>query len=108
MKHTKGPWSYHANGDGSYSILGEKISDKEYQWIAGFWHNGNVYTIEQLANVKLMALAPELLKALEELQKASIALADNAPAEYKNQHEDLFADLHNAHLHAVEVITKTI
>lgn len=68
-KHTPGPWTYHANGDGSYSILGAKLSEKEYQWIAGFWHNGNVYTIEQLANVKLMALAPELLKQLEKILK---------------------------------------
>jgi hypothetical protein len=65
MKHTPGPWTFHQNGDGSYSILGKKISEKEYQWIVGFIQNGEFWTEEQLANAKLIAAAPEMLKALQ-------------------------------------------
>ena len=63
MKHTKGSWTFHQNGDGSFSILGEKLSDREYKWIAGFIQNGEMLTAEQIANAKLMAAAPDLLSA---------------------------------------------
>src|SRR5664279_3581826 len=65
MKHTPGPWTFHLNGDGSCSILGKKISDREYVWIAGFIQNGELLMGEQLANAKLMSIAPEMLEALQ-------------------------------------------
>jgi len=65
MSHTKGPWRYHLNGDGSYTILGEKISEKESKWIIGFIQNGEITLPQQLENVKLIAAAPEMLKVLE-------------------------------------------
>lgn len=61
---------------------------------------------EEKANAKLIAAAPELLKALNEMEKSAIILADCAPSSYKNQHNDLFANVHNAHLHAINAINK--
>ena len=69
MKHTPGPWTFHQNGDGSYSILGKKLSEKEYQWIVGFIQNGEILTEEQIANAKLVAEAPLMLEILQELVK---------------------------------------
>lgn len=72
MKHTPRPWYFHQNGDGTYSILGHVISEKERKWIVGFIQNGEIWTPEQIANAKLVAAAPELLESLKEI----IALSD--------------------------------
>lgn len=65
MNHTKGPWKFHQNGDGGYSVLGEKISEKEYKWVIGFIQNGEITTPEQIANMKLISAAPEMFEALQ-------------------------------------------
>ena len=65
MKHTPGPWTFHENGDGSFAILGDKLSDKEYRWVVGFFQNGEFSTEKQIANAKLIAAAPEMLEALQ-------------------------------------------
>lgn len=72
MKSTPGPWTVHQNGDLSYSILGEKISDINYKWIIGFVQNGEIWNEQQLANARLIAAAPELLEVLKEI----ISLSD--------------------------------
>jgi hypothetical protein len=63
MKHTKGPWTFHENGDGSYSILEKEIDTKRLRWVIGFWQNGEFHKEEQLANMKLITAAPDLLGA---------------------------------------------
>jgi hypothetical protein len=93
MKHTPGPWTTQGsqiNGPANI-IIGIVYNDKNKP---------------SKANAKLIATAPELLNVLEELNNAAISLADNAPERYKNQQNDLFADLHNAHLHAIDIIKK--
>jgi hypothetical protein len=66
MKHTSGPWNVHQNGDGSYSILGEKLSEKEYRWIIGFSMNGEICNEEQKENIQLIAAAPDMLECLKQ------------------------------------------
>lgn len=69
MKHTPGPWTLHQNGDGSYTILGKKINEKEFQWIISFIQNGEYWIAEQIANIKLMTAAPIMLKELQNVLK---------------------------------------
>lgn len=66
-KHTPGPWAPHAQGaSDEYCLLAN-----ERRWVIAFRQNGELYTAEQLANMRLIAAAPELLQALESVLHAS-------------------------------------
>jgi hypothetical protein len=60
-KHTPGPWNWHAQGDANdYCLLTSGA-----RWIISFRQNGEKLYGEQLANAQLIAAAPDLLAALE-------------------------------------------
>ena len=62
-KHTPGPWRFHANGDANdYTILGP-----DDRWVIGFIQNGEIWKEEQLANAKLIAACPTMLKELQHI-----------------------------------------
>lgn len=91
-EYTPGPWLFHQNGDGSYSIF-KKLDDGRYQWITSFFENGEFIRDKQLANIKLIVAAPELLDALiliRDVLKDWDACTGNG--KYKNliYHADVF------------------
>lgn len=66
VKHTPGPWKFHAQGDANdYCLL-----TNEKRWVIGFLQNGEIFVGEQLANARLVAAAPELLDALKKYVEA--------------------------------------
>lgn len=97
MKHTPGPWNLHLNGDGSYTILGKKISEREFQWIISFIQNGEIWAEEQIANVKLMTAAPIMLKTLQ-----GVISHDNALVERYKISPSLIFQVENAIKKATE------
>ena len=67
-KYTPGPWHYHEQGEAnSYAITHFKERRKSVDWMIALLHNGEAMTEEQRANMQLIAAAPELLDALENL-----------------------------------------
>lgn len=64
MKHTPGPWQIL---DGA--ILCDKVNQYGNFHIASFSRGDEQITDEDKANAKLIAAAPELLKALELMQR---------------------------------------
>lgn len=73
--HTPGPWKTHAQGDANeYFTL-----KNDGHWLAAIKFNGEMYVVEQEANVRLIDAAPELLEACE------TALMNLAPA-YSSDH----------------------
>lgn len=62
MKHTQGQWKVVAQMPSGYTIENEKG-----QIIAIIDENGDMSKEEAIANAKLIAAAPELLKALRRL-----------------------------------------
>ena len=72
MSHTPGPWHYHSSGlvtTNSDSRLGESIALVGDTGIQVF-HNHNPVSIPE-ANARLIASAPDLLEALQELLAVS-------------------------------------
>ena len=73
LKHTPGPWSVVANGGHSYTIRGsrnEAICD------TSIWLHSDPHS-ESRANAHLIAAAPDLLEALEDL----LTICDGDPDE---------------------------
>lgn len=58
-EHTPGPWKPHQQGDANfYAILHEN------KWLASIQFNGELMEAKQMANLNVMAAAPELLETL--------------------------------------------
>lgn len=72
-KHTKGTWIVDEQQDSGETIIratdGTIVANLEVDFSES--HNGQRQTDEIQANAKLIAAAPELLKALEELVKTA-------------------------------------
>ena len=103
--HTKGELVIEKREHGFYVCSGYKgfvITDVTGDQISHFIGNME----ESEANAKLIASAPEMLETLNKLSITAVIIADNAPAEYKNANNNLFADFHNAYLHTIKVIKK--
>lgn len=79
LKHTPGPWNFHMNGDGSYSLIGDRLGKKEFRWIIAFSQNGEIFLEEQIANAKLIASAPELLSCCMEMRDFIVSNMDSLP-----------------------------
>jgi len=112
LEYTQGKWSYRQKrGNNIYEhqvlcdnrIVIAELDGEDFE-IKG--SNDLSKASEIKANAKLIAAAPDLFKILCEIENAAINLADAAPSDFKNQRDDLFADIHNAHLHAMEIINK--
>ena len=103
-KHTKGEWQIFWCNYTHFATINKDVTTRICTIDVG--RDGLAPIEEATANAKLIATAPELLIVLDEMEKAAIALADAAPVEYKNQRNELFANVHNAHLYAVEAIKK--
>jgi hypothetical protein len=112
MKHTKGEWKACCLDDKPHFIFAG-----EDKTICSMFYNdpnepnyesmeGIVTKEECVANAKLIAAAPDLLITLERFNRVTMNLVDSAPTEYKNERNDLFADVHNIHLHVIEIIKK--
>lgn len=68
FKHTKGEWVGVTDGDANFygvSTLYGETTNKN--WLFRIQQNGELSTVEQQANIKLMLYAPKLLKALVSL-----------------------------------------
>jgi hypothetical protein len=60
-KHTPGPWHFHQNGDANdFTFLAD-----ETRWVMRLIFNGELYLDEEIATAKLIAAAPDMLKALQ-------------------------------------------
>lgn len=62
--HTPGPWFGQPQGDANdYCIL--RKDGGRTRWVLGFRQNGEIWTAEQIANLKLIEAAPDLLAVLQ-------------------------------------------
>ena len=100
LEYTPGPWKVEVRSTHGEFVRETHIISKDGSHIA------EVSPVAIKANAKLIASAPDLFKILCEIENAAINLADAAPSDFKNQRDDLFADIHNAHLHAMKIINK--
>jgi hypothetical protein len=67
-KHTPGPWNLIEKGDANmYGMV--TVGNK---WVISFQQNGELMTDTQMANAKLIAAAPDLLKALVDMVNADL------------------------------------
>ena len=57
--HTPGPWIGKTQGEADAYFMMTKT-----RWLFSFRQNGEIWTAEQMANLALIAAAPELLAAL--------------------------------------------
>lgn len=77
--HTPGPWKvvrhHHVHGELWLSVNAATRSDGGYQWIAEIRHL-TTGEAEQLANAHLIAAAPAMLEALEEITELLSAARD--------------------------------
>ena len=80
MKHTTGEWTYFQSHDDGLSISAKETDGVEYHPIIGIT---NHLLEEEEANAKLMASAPELLKALKDVLKGEGAY-DMEPIRHAN------------------------
>lgn len=73
-KHSPSPWTFSGQGDYSAITDAEDNQIAEVHWLVGM-------SLEQLqANTKLFAAAPDLLAALEELNRLRL-VAEGTPVE---------------------------
>jgi len=67
-KHTEGPWVGRGQGDAdAFTLMTE-----DGRWLFAFRQNGERWTPEQQANLRLIASAPDLLAALQEVLAAAV------------------------------------
>ena len=76
MTYTPGPWSVQENGDGSVSIAGacspDPITNARYLWVADVLRTQSSNPLwrqeeESEANARLIAAAPSLLEAAQDV-----------------------------------------
>ena len=103
MKYTKGKWDMSTHSDNTDIIIRSQNGIIANCTIDAW---PEMSKIEKEANAKLIAAAPDLLITLERFNRVVMNLADSAPTEYKNERNDLFADVHNIHLNVIEIIKK--
>lgn len=61
VPHTPAPWTLRADGEANqYAVIGPNG-----RWLISFLHNGEQLSAQQLANVRLIATAPKLLRVLK-------------------------------------------
>lgn len=65
-QHTPGPWVGGQQGDANEFY----VVTANGRWLFSFRHNGEPLLGEQLANLRLIAAAPDLLEALEMVRDA--------------------------------------
>lgn len=70
MKHTPGPWIVREQGFADEFFI---TTDKN-RWLFSFRQNGELWTEEERANAKLIALAPEMLKTLQSVNRYFVDL----------------------------------
>jgi hypothetical protein len=59
LLHTPGPWVWREQGEANNWCI---ITNSQ-RWVIGFAQNGELATLEQKANARLIAAAPDLLGA---------------------------------------------
>ena len=79
-KHTPGPWKLIEQGDAN--MYGMVTAGN--RWIISFQQNGELMSETQLANAKLMSVAPELLETLELLLSDVKQLLGDHDIEFHN------------------------
>lgn len=62
-KHTPGPWNFIEQGDPDEFVL----LANEHRWVIALRMNGELRLEEEIANASLIAAAPELLEALDDI-----------------------------------------
>lgn len=64
LQHTPGPWQLVALGEANvYSV--SRIVDGKDRWLISFRMNGELTTAQQMADVRLISAAPDLLEFAE-------------------------------------------
>lgn len=104
-KFTPGPWKIHGkNIDGNILIGKKGEKDWSGKIVHVNWNCCGEASEEWKANALLISKAPEMYEALKTMEQTAIALSDAAPTDYKNERNDLFAAVHNAHLKVIELL----
>jgi hypothetical protein len=75
--HTPAPWTPHQQGDANFYVILH-----ENKWLASIQFNGEQMEAKQMANLNVMAAAPELLEALTSIVEFWDA---NVPADYLSE-----------------------
>ena len=63
MNHTPGPWTLRQSGEANHHT----IDNPNSKWLVVIKQNGELSSVIQESNARLIASAPELLEVLEEL-----------------------------------------
>jgi len=70
--HTPGPWAYCTNErEPNRSIVGTEGGERP-RWLMSILHNGELLPQQQEADARLIAAAPDLLKAMQDLFGAEL------------------------------------
>ena len=86
MNHTPGPWKFvkHSNYSHYFGRVKTLQEGRNYPGVALVEHNGRTISKEEVeANANLIAAAPELLEALEEMYEKCNISPDDAPHRVK-------------------------
>lgn len=96
--HTKGPWTVLRDENGILNV----VTNEDEPWYICSAHDGITGHPEE-ANARLLAAAPDLLEALENLlavvpEPELVSMGYDSPPEYRTQEEhDIGYALHLAH-----------
>lgn len=67
-KHTPGPWIVSNHGDANHHVINP--APGRGNWLFVLQHNGEKWVVEQDANARLIAAAPDLLELIDHCRVA--------------------------------------
>jgi hypothetical protein len=88
--HTAGPWQYHSTTEGQFAILGAYNAEKDAHKIICVTRGNND---EDRMNARLIAVAPEQHKALEQMVAGIIDMLDDDSLDMSGDCKDLLLQI---------------